>query len=78
MTNPISNEYLMKQLLKAKEIAICGVNFDSTHCPHDAIKCYDEAILILDEVLSQIQSTEEVWKLLMEYRERYSSRIVIL
>jgi hypothetical protein len=63
-------------LLKCKELANAACNFDDHGDLDHAIRNYDNAIIVIDDVLTKIPSSCDAWQLLMIYREKYSSRMV--
>ncbi len=70
------NLYIMTQTAKAKELAVNAVHYEKDGNITEAIVSYDESILFIDDVLSQIPPTSDAWKLLMGYREKYNDRMV--
>ena len=67
---------LTKLLRESSDLAQAGCRFDEEGKLAPAIKAYDEAIILMDSVLTEIPPTEDAWKVLLELRSQYSNRLV--
>lgn len=73
-TKDIDVRDLMRQ---ACDISQTGCKFDEDGRLREAMKHYDEAIIIMDCILSQIPATADAWKVLLDLRSQYSNRLVM-
>jgi hypothetical protein len=64
-------------LRTASDLANSGCKFDENGKLADAMKAYDEAIMLMDGVLGEIPPSAEAWKVLLNLRSLYSNRLVI-
>ena len=62
---------------QASDLAQTGCKFDEEGKLGNAMKHYDEAIIIMDSILSRIPPSAEAWKVLLDLRSQYSNRLVI-
>ena len=72
----MDQESIKSSLLACRDLAAAACDCDDVGNLAGAIRNYDDAIIVIDEVLTRIPSSCDAWQLLMIYREKYSSRMV--
>lgn len=72
----MNTDEIRASMLKCKELAGTACHLDDHGDLGGAIRKYDSAIILIDDILTKIPSTCDAWQLLMIYREKYSSRMV--
>lgn len=66
---------LAKSLHESSDLVQAGCQFDEEGKLTQAIKAYDEAIIIMDSVLTEIPPSADAWKVLLDIRSQYSNRL---
>ena len=61
---------------EARDLAETGCKFDEEGKLGKAIKLYDEAIILMDNILSEIPPNADAWKVMLDLRSQYSNRLV--
>ena len=70
--------YVTTLMRQASDLAQTGCKLDEEGKLGNAMKHYDEAIMTMDCILSQIPPSAEAWKVLLDLRSQYSNRLVSL
>lgn len=63
-------------LRQSSELVQSGCRFDEEGKLGQAINAYDEAIILMDSVLTEIPPRADAWKVLLNLRSIYSNRLV--
>lgn len=69
---------VLERAEEAKQEAGRACALDEARSYYDAIQHYDQAITVIDGILSTVSSNAAVWEKLVVYRQSYSDRMVVV
>ena len=70
------SDELLQQAQEAKDEATKACSLDNERSYYEAIQHYDQAVSIVDEILSSIPENTALWERILVCRQRYSDRMV--